>query len=220
MLRNSWLGIAVTASVLALGCGDDGSSSGSATETGGETGGESTTDGMTSSPTSTATATTTTGSSTTDDPSTTTTDPSTTGDPTTTGDSTGGTGSSGATVSGNFSRSVDPGGSNDGVGDAYLGLLVACNQNAESIASTTVLDADLSMDGAIVPFAIEDVPDGTYYLTGFFDDNQNTDPLDPGPDLNDLASAMGLGPQCTEVTVTGGADVTGVVLTFNFVVPF
>jgi len=127
--------------------------------------------------------------------------------------------SAGPTVSGYVSRSVDIAGDNDGIGDIYLGLIVECADGATTVASITLSGADLSQPGALVPFTAENVPDGTYYLTGFFDDNVNTDPTDPRPDLNDLAAAENFGPKCTEVVVAG-ADVDNAVVTFNFVVPF
>ncbi|MEM6988982.1 MAG: hypothetical protein AAF721_00750 [Myxococcota bacterium] len=140
------------------------------------------------------------------------------GDPT--GDSTGG--AMGATVSGTVFRdaATPPGIGQDAIGDVYLGLLIACDQGAASVASTVIMGADLSNPKVGADYTIEGAPDGTYFLAGFMDDNGNADPDDPDADMGDLAAAMGLGPACTQVNVVNGVDVTGADITLNLVVPF
>lgn len=144
----------------------------------------------------------------------------TTGDESTGGDTTGGSGL--ATVSGTIFRAAAtaPGIGQDAIGDIYLGLLIECTQDAASVASTVVIDGDLSNTDVGVPYTIEEVPDGTYFLAGFMDDNDDTDPDDPDAGLGDLAAAEGFGPACTQVDVVAGAPVMGADLTFNLVVPF
>ena len=119
-----------------------------------------------------------------------------------------------------MTRSAMPAIGQDAIGDIYLGLLVSCDQGAESVASTMIADGDLSANGASIDYMITGVPDGSYYLAGFMDDNGNADAMDPDADMGDLASAEGFGPGCTEVTVADGMDEMGVDIDFNLVVPF
>ena len=174
------------------------------------------------------------GSGTTEDPGTTTEPDDTTGstsdastgpDPSTgssSGSSESGSGGGLGTVSGVVVRVVPFGNMDDGIGDLYVGLLAECMQNAETVGEgARVVGADFSEDGAEVEYTITEVPDGTHYIVGFLDDDQNTDPDDPDPDRGDMATAQGLGPACVAVTVAGGADVQAPAnVELNIVVPF
>lgn len=244
-VHSRWALISALA-VVAPACGDDGSGGSGGTEGETETDGSTGTATDTASTDPSATATQTASNSATDSDTSPTTDPTagtesdtdspaTTGTGTTgvdgtdteateTGDSTGEddtTGQSGYSISGTFRRSVTAmiGFGNDGIGDAYIGALVACEQDAEDAGGTVVENADLSSTENTVEFTIEGLEDGTYYIAGFFDDNQNADPNDPAPDMGDFATTQGLGIGCVEVTVDG-ADVTDVEVVFNFTVPF
>lgn len=128
----------------------------------------------------------------------------------------------GATVTGTVFRNpaTAPGLGQDAIGDIYLGLLISCDEGAAAVANTVVLDGDLSDTSFGVPYTIENVPNGTYFLAGFMDDNDNTDPDDPDADLGDLAAAEGFGPLCTQVDIADGTDVSDADLTLNIVVPF
>jgi hypothetical protein len=153
-----------------------------------------------------------------------TNDPSTGPDPATSGSGTdsGDTGSGLGQVRGAVVRVVPFGNMDDGIGDLYVGLLAACDQDAETVGDGDMIaGADFSMDGATVQYTIRQVPDGTHYVVAFLDDDLNADPEDPGPDLGDMATAEGLGPKCVEVTVSAGADVVApAAVELNIVVPF
>ena len=83
-----------------------------------------------------------------------------------------------------------------------------------------VMNADLSAPGATVMYEIPDVPDGTYHVVAFLDDNGNSTP-ESGPDMGDLVTAEGLGPGCVEVTVAGGESVVAPeAVNLNFLYPF
>jgi hypothetical protein len=134
-------------------------------------------------------------------------------------ESTGGV--SGHSISGNVSRAqagnISPG--DDGVGTLYVGLLAACDQDAASLGGTSVLGANLSQVGSPVAYTLEGLPNGTYYVAGFLDDDVNADPLDPYADMGDLAFAEGFGVGCVEVVIAD-ADATGADFQLNINVPF
>ena len=75
-----------------------------------------------------------------------------------------------------------------------------------------MLGVDMSDDDVAIPFGFV-VPDGTYYFSGFLDDDR--DAQNGAPDRGDLVPAEGMFPTCVEVVVDG-ADVDGVVLDLNF----
>ena len=223
------LGLALALALPA--CGDDGSSASGGSSGSSGTGGSTSTT-ATSLTTTTTTTTTTTASTTgmttaadsssTSGPGTDTATGTSTGTGTETDTATGSsTGAAGYSVSGNFSRTAAAYifAGNDGIGDAYIGLLVSCDQTAMSVAGVTVTDADISDTNSMVPYTIEGVPDGDYFLAGFFDDNQNADMMDPSPDQGDMAYSSGFSIACVPVTVDG-ADVTGADIAFNTTIPF
>lgn len=163
----------------------------------------------------------------------TTSDPSTTTDePTTSTDPTGDTGSSSGSGSGEESgsglgsvrgvviRSVEPFAGNDAIGDLYVGLLAECSQDAATVGdSEPIIGADLSAPGSNVMYEITNVPDGTFYVVAFLDDDM--DAADGMPDMGDLVTADGFGPGCVEVTVADGASVVAPeAVNLNFVYPF
>lgn len=130
-------------------------------------------------------------------------------------------GVSGHSISGNVSRAqagnISPG--DDGVGTLYIGVLAACDQNAASLGGTSVLGANLSQVGSPVAYTLEGLPNGTYYVAGFLDDDVNADPTAPYADMGDLAFAEGFGVGCVEVVIAD-ADATGADFQLNINVPF
>ena len=130
-------------------------------------------------------------------------------------------GASGHSISGNVSRAqagnISPG--DDGVGTLYVGVLAACDQNAASLGGTSVLGANLSQVGSPVAYTLEGLPNGTYYVAGFLDDDVNADPENPYADMGDLAFAEGFGVGCVEVVIAD-ADASGADFQLNINVPF
>lgn len=106
---------------------------------------------------------------------------------------------------------------NDGIGTLYVTAFVdECG--GQAVATTNVVDADLSDPDGAVSFEFEEVPAGTYFVNAFLDDNGDFDPDDPGPNKGDIVMAEGVGPGCLEVTVD--ADVVDADLVLNLVLPF
>ena len=112
-------------------------------------------------------------------------------------------GGSGWTVSGDLSRTeatctpVQGENGCGGVGTLCVFLLASCGQQASAVASVEVASADLSMYLNVVPYSIPNVPDGTYQLWAFLDDDESG--CAQGPGSCDV-EANG----CDEVTVEGG----------------
>lgn len=208
-------------------CGDDGAPAGSTTNATAMTATNPTSSGETGEEDSSGTSNDPSMSSNAEDPSETTDEPesttSTTMPPTTDESSGSGseTGSGLGSIRGAVIRSVEPAAGNDAIGNLYVGLLAECQQDAASVGDgAQVMDADFSAPGATVMYEIPDVPDGTYYVVAFLDDNGNSTP-DSGPDMGDLVTAEGLGPGCVEVTVAGAASVVAPeAVDLNFLYPF
>ena len=57
--------------------------------------------------------------------------------------------------------------------------------NQVPVASTVVMDAELSGDASEVSYFVADVPVGTWYLVAFLDDNDNADLTAETPDAGD-----------------------------------
>lgn len=57
--------------------------------------------------------------------------------------------------------------------------------NRQPMASTVIEDADLAGDASTVPYALADVPVGTWYLTAFLDDDDNAAFTAERPDSGD-----------------------------------
>jgi hypothetical protein len=159
-----------------------------------------------------------------DDPGTTTDTPDTTGGSDPPGDGSSGdpetSGGGLGSVRGAVIRTIEPAEGEDGIGDLYVGLLAECAQDAASVGDgDQIVGADLSAPGATVMYEILNVPDGTFYVVGFLDDDQNA--ADGMPDRDDIVTADGLGPGCVEVTVTGGNSVVAPSpVELNFLYPF
>ncbi|MBX7080247.1 MAG: hypothetical protein K1X88_13715 [Nannocystaceae bacterium] len=153
------------------------------------------------------------------DPTQATTDPSGGSSDDGGGESTGA--DTGFSISGMTARAaagaISPG--DDGVGTLYVGLLAQCDVNGMPAGGTSVLGANLSQVGSTVPWTIEGLAPGTYYVAGFLDDDVNADPNSPYADMGDLAFAEGFGVGCVEVQITN-ADVGGVYFELNINVPF
>lgn len=104
-----------------------------------------------------------------------------------------------ASLTGSVTRSATPTAGGDG--DVYIAVFdrdpVLDMAGAVAVGSGLVEDADLSAEGASVPYAIDAIPVRAepYYLIAFMDDNDNVDPSDmenAGPDSGDLLSLRGL----------------------------
>jgi len=138
-------------------------------------------------------------------------------------ESTGEDGSTGATtgaatgfsVSGVVTRSVDPASGNDGVGALYFAVVDSCGTSFDLVAAETIEDADTS---APVPYSVSDVPDGTWFMVVYLDDDGDAELPNPAPDSGDLVVSSGASIGCAELTVDG-ADVEGIDLNLNFVLP-
>jgi len=111
----------------------------------------------------------------------------------------------------------------DAKGDIYLHLMHTCPSLSgclpEIIAEAIIPDADLSEDGASIPFEIKNLPNGTYYLSGLVDDAPNI--FNP-PDISETGDLVMFGetaPKCVEVIVDDG-DVSGINADFGDVMPF
>jgi hypothetical protein len=108
-----------------------------------------------------------------------------------------------ATVSGSASRdygSCPP--SQDGIGDLCMFLLADCDDLGSEVASAVVTAANMSNPSATIAYSIEGVPDGTFQLFGFLDDDSSG--CDGGATSGDFWPNG-----CVEVTVTDQQDVTG-----------
>jgi hypothetical protein len=222
----------VVLSSLGLGCAaDDASPAADSTSTG-STGDDTsasasmsaTTDAMTTAMTTAMTSDpTTTSGETSGDPSVGSSGPADTSSGSTDPDTgtSSDTGASGFSVSGEVTRSalavISLG--DDGIGTLYVGALEACDQSAASAGGAMVEMADLSAVDTPVAYSIDGLPNGTYYITGFLDDDENADPRMVDADMGDLAFAQGFSPGCVEVVVDN-ADVTGVDFALNINLPF
>jgi hypothetical protein len=95
----------------------------------------------------------------------------------------------------------------DGIGDLCVFLLDDCEDIDSDVASATVTNADMSFPTNTVAFTIEGVPDGTFQLYGFLDD-----------DASGCAGGATTGDfwmnGCLEVTVADQQDVTGANIQF------
>jgi hypothetical protein len=119
------------------------------------------------------------------------------------------------TVSGTVTRSVEPMEGNDGVGPMYIAIVSTCDFVFDLVAADVVLDADPGRGAA---WQIAAVPEGTWYFIAFLDDDEDAELPSPMPDRGDLVAGDGGGIGCAEFTVDG-ADVTGVDLDLDFVMP-
>lgn len=104
-----------------------------------------------------------------------------------------------ASLMGSVTRSAMPTAGGDG--DVYIAVFdrdpVLDMDSAVAVGSAFLEDADLSADGAAVPYTVMDLPVRAepYFLIAFMDDNDNVDASDmasAGPDSGDLLSLRGL----------------------------
>jgi len=119
-----------------------------------------------------------------------------------------------ATVSGEVGRSFSTCPPNiDGVGDLYFFLMDNCGDELTDARVTAMLpSADLGWPETMIPFEITEVPDGTFQLYAYLDDDSSG----PGGGTEgDLENTI-----CVEVTVTDQQDVTGVSLMLNDKCPY
>jgi hypothetical protein len=125
------------------------------------------------------------------------------------------------TVTIQLTRSVEPDLGGDGVGPWYAGLFASCfdDETGETplpLYPSLLPETSLPVTGEAVAIAVEDVPNGVYFVNGFIDDA--TGEGEPRPGIGDLVSFGGFGPACSEVVVNG-EDVT-VGFDLNLVLPF
>ena len=126
-------------------------------------------------------------------------------------------------ISGAVTRleSAEPLADDDGIGTLYVGALESCELTAPLAGAGVVPMADFSSADASVEYEIADLPDGTYHLALFLDDDGNADTMAPAPDPGDLVYATGVGDgilSCIEVTIDDG-DVEEVDLVLTATVP-
>lgn len=111
---------------------------------------------------------------------------------------------------------------NDGVGTLFVGALTACDLTAPIASAGNVVDADFSVEGEPVPYEVPALPDGTYQLALFLDDNGDADPTAPAPGPGDIVYRIGDEPDgilsCIEVTIDG-ADLDAIALELTGTVP-
>jgi hypothetical protein len=90
---------------------------------------------------------------------------------------------------------------------------------AMPIGNQLIPAADLSADGAMVPYEIQGLttsPDPRYVIA-FLDDDANVDPASPGPANPDLITLDGLGPIEVKLAASGATQQD---LVLNAVIPF
>jgi hypothetical protein len=130
----------------------------------------------------------------------------------------GGGGAPAAAVTGAVSRSAPIARGNDGIGTLFVAALDLCDHvEGQLLGFAVVPQADLSADGAAVPFSIDELPRAAVHLASFLDDNGNADPAVPLPDAGDpvLAGDVHDGLlDCIEVDLSGG-DAEDVAIDLN-----
>ena len=96
-----------------------------------------------------------------------------------------------------------------GIGTLCLSLRTTCDDANSEVAGAEVPNGNMSFPGNQVNFQIQNVPDGTFQLYGFLDDDESG--CDGALTTGDFSLAAG----CIQVTVTNQQDVTGVSLVFD-----
>jgi len=118
-----------------------------------------------------------------------------------------------ASLTGSVTRSAMPTAGGDG--DVYIAVFdrdpVLEMESAVAVGSAFVEDADLSADGATVPYEVMDLPVRAepFFLIAFMDDNDNVDASDmanAGPDSGDLLSLRGLASVSVTLDAPGAHD--------------
>ncbi|MBW2529036.1 MAG: hypothetical protein JRI23_32970 [Deltaproteobacteria bacterium] len=149
-----------------------------------------------------------------------------------TGGASGGQGPGGAApsyeVSGRAVRTVEINSPADGLGTLCVAVTDGCPslslEEPTGFAGAQIDNADLSGPGAQVQFTIDasGLADGTYVVTGFLQEAGGacgTEPTQGDPVAFDFGTGN---TPCPSFDVSGGVPVgaTGLVLTFNFAMPF
>jgi hypothetical protein len=122
-----------------------------------------------------------------------------------------------AAISGTVGRSAPLAPDGDGVGLLLVAVLEECSFTSAILGSSVTPSADLSAEGATVPFSIGDLPRQPVYLALFLDDDGNADPAQPLPDVGDLVYGTNAGDgalDCVEVDLSAG-DQGAVALELN-----
>ncbi|MBW2276416.1 MAG: hypothetical protein JRF63_02925 [Deltaproteobacteria bacterium] len=92
--------------------------------------------------------------------------------------------------------------SEDGIGNLCMYLLDDCDDLSSAVATELMPETDMAAPDAAIAFTIQSVPDGTYQLYGFLDDDQSG--CTGGTTTGDLWPA-----DCIEITVSDQQDVSG-----------
>lgn len=98
---------------------------------------------------------------------------------------------------------------NGGSGTLCMFLLSDCSDLGTAVAAGTVANADMGLPNYVVYWEVGEVPDGTWQLYGFLDDD------DSGCEGDITAGDFYLASGCLEVTVAGQEDVEDVHVTFD-----
>ena len=100
----------------------------------------------------------------------------------------------------------------DGIGNLCMFLLADCDDLASDVATEFVADADMAAPNVEFPYTIASVPDGTYQLYGFLDDDESG--CSEGTTTGDQFPS-----DCVEVVVAEQQDVAGADLELTFKCP-
>ena len=113
-----------------------------------------------------------------------------------------------ANVSGNATRQLATCPPPAATGTLCLSLRTACATASTEVAKATVANAAMPTPGVKVPFTIPGAPNGSLFLWAILDaDGSGCTALTTGD--------LYLSANCVSVTVTGGANVTGVKVDFD-----
>lgn len=136
------------------------------------------------------------------------------------GGTAGGSGS--ASLEGQIGRTARIPSGLDGIGNVYIAVFSdnpVTNMNAEALANTLIMDADLSVDGTGISYRVDNIPVSSEarYVVAFMDDDDNVSPEDPSPKKPDLIAFDGISPISVTLAAPG---VTKLDLVLNAEMPF
>lgn len=136
----------------------------------------------------------------------------------------GGTGgvSDSASLEGQIGRTARIPSGLDGIGNVYIAVFSdnpVTNMNAEALANTLIMDADLSVDGTGISYRVDNIPvsNEPRYVVAFLDDDGNVSQEDPSPKKPDLIAFDGISPISVTLATPG---VTKLDLVLNAEMPF
>ncbi|MEZ4231804.1 MAG: hypothetical protein R3B89_21695 [Polyangiaceae bacterium] len=134
----------------------------------------------------------------------------------------GGAISGSASLEGRIGRTARIPSGLDGIGNVYIAVFAdnpVTNMNAEALANTLIMDADLSVDGTSVSYRVDNIPVSSEprFVVAFMDDDGNVSQADPSPKKPDLIAFDGLSPISVTLATPG---VTELDLVLNAEIPF